>query len=183
MNIYLAGKTRTGWRDCLFDTKLKREWKQFDYTLKGIAAGLHYDGKMGWPTVVRGIKIQLPNVSSDLSAKGGTFIADYCGAGFIDVREGTKERKEHVKNIVADMCEYSIKRCDMVFAWIETEDCFGTILEIGYAKALGKPIIIGGPKDFDEMWLVYNWAKHKVIAPDAATALATAIVHIGKKGP
>ena len=136
MRIYLAGKTRTGWRDCLFDKTLESEWTRYNDTLKGIVQGVHYDGTRGWPTVVGGVKVRLPNTSGDLNAEGGTFTADYCGAGFVDVRDGTPELRGRVKNIVADMCEASIRRCDRIFAWIETEDCFGTILEIGYAKLI-----------------------------------------------
>lgn len=51
------------------------------------------------------------------------------------------------KNIVIRRCLDSIYRCDVLFAWISTLDCYGTLAEIGYAKALGKQIFIGISED------------------------------------
>ena len=42
---------------------------------------------------------------------------------------------ENVQEYVIDLIEKS----DMLVAYIETTDCYGTIAEIGYASALGKP--------------------------------------------
>ena len=39
-------------------------------------------------------------------------------------------------------CLSYIKSSDIVFVYIDSMDCYGTISEIGYAKAIGKPIYI-----------------------------------------
>jgi nucleoside 2-deoxyribosyltransferase len=36
----------------------------------------------------------------------------------------------------------SIRKCDMLFAFIETDDCYGTLAEIGFAHALGKSVYV-----------------------------------------
>lgn len=48
----------------------------------------------------------------------------------------TKEEKAY------DDCLSYIRSSDIVFAYIDSMDCYGTISEIGYAKAIGKPIYI-----------------------------------------
>ena len=35
-------------------------------------------------------------------------------------------------------CLRAIRNADLIFAWIDSWDCYGTLFELGYAKALGK---------------------------------------------
>jgi len=49
------------------------------------------------------------------------------------------------RDVIANNCLRWIDYADIVFAWINTKDCFGTLAEIGYAHAKNKPI-----------WLVYS---------------------------
>lgn len=42
-------------------------------------------------------------------------------------------------------CCDAIEQCDVFFAWIDDLTCYGTLAEIGYARALKKPIWIAGP--------------------------------------
>lgn len=48
---------------------------------------------------------------------------------------------------VVDRCFSGIDRCDVLFAWIDTLDCYGTLAEIGYAKGKGKQIFLGISED------------------------------------
>lgn len=45
-----------------------------------------------------------------------------------------------IQKLVTELCLNAIKRADLIFAWIESPDCYGTLMELGYAKALGKQI-------------------------------------------
>ena len=63
-----------------------------------------------------------------------------------------------VADKVHSLCLKAVERCDLLFAWIDSPDCFGTITEIGYASSLGKVIWIAGPKRFRDMWFVYKMA-------------------------
>jgi hypothetical protein len=51
-----------------------------------------------------------------------------------------------------------IENCDLFFAWIDSKDCFGTLVEIGYARALGKDVYIGIHTDFDDsdLWFALD---------------------------
>lgn len=51
-----------------------------------------------------------------------------------------------------------IERADRVFAYIDETDCFGTLIELGYAAALKKPLrVVFGRnvpiEKFDDMWM------------------------------
>lgn len=54
-----------------------------------------------------------------------------------------------------------LRRADIVFAYINEADCFGTMVEIGQAQVFGKETHIGfGPKaPFDDMWMLRGRAK------------------------
>jgi hypothetical protein len=62
-------------------------------------------------------------------------------------------------NVVTGACMEAIDRCDVLFAWVDAHDCYGTIAEIGYAFARRKLIWIGGPRLFRDMWFVYSLAR------------------------
>jgi hypothetical protein len=64
---------------------------------------------------------------------------------------------------------------DLVFAWIDREDVYGTIAEIGIAKAEHIPIVISGPKWFPELWFVYMMASEFVEAADPRIAFERAL--------
>lgn len=51
------------------------------------------------------------------------------------------------REFVVRRCLEGIDQCDVLFAWINTLDCYGTIAEIGYARAKGKSIFIGISKE------------------------------------
>lgn len=93
--------------------------------------------------------------------------------------------------MVVDLCCKALRRADLVFAWIESPDCYGTLFELGYAKALGKSIaaycplaaceetILAHPgHPFAELW--FTWHACGVMpSSDPATALQDAISRYG----
>ncbi|BDI29423.1 hypothetical protein CCAX7_14740 [Capsulimonas corticalis] len=46
------------------------------------------------------------------------------------------------EGVVVHRCLEQIKKADFVFAYIDDLSCYGTLAEIGYASAIGKPIVI-----------------------------------------
>lgn len=97
------------------------------------------------------------------------FVFDYAGPYVIRCDHACYHRVPHVwsDNVcgtskpypeVARLCQDAIRRCDLVFAWIEDVECYGTLNEIGFASALGKTIVIAGPKCFEELWFTYQCA-------------------------
>lgn len=55
---------------------------------------------------------------------------------------------------VLEICKRQIDRAEIVFAYIDAPDCYGTLAEIGYAHAKGKDIVIvfSDEKLRREMW-------------------------------
>ncbi len=61
----------------------------------------------------------------------------------------------------------AIRKSDIVFAWIDSPTTFGTLIELGFAKALNKFIWIAGPKYFHDFWFAYAIADNAEDALDA----------------
>lgn len=69
-----------------------------------------------------------------------------------------------------------IEACDVLFAWIDSVDCYGTIAEIGYACALAKPyVLIGFSQKFDDLWFVERMALATGIYSNAVEAFDSLI--------
>jgi len=43
---------------------------------------------------------------------------------------------------IVDQCLEAMRRSDLVFAWIDSPDAYGTLIEIGYAFAAGIPVAV-----------------------------------------
>ena len=106
----------------------------------------------------------------------------------------------YVRTEVTRLCLDAVARADLVFAWIDTPDCYGTLFELGYAKALGKRCAVYFPQgnfygtawdahgalmpdgsDFAELWFAY-FATNGEDGPVAATprsALEDALTRCG----
>ena len=65
---------------------------------------------------------------------------------------------------VVQICLDTIRKADLVFSWISREDCFGTIAELGYAKAIGKTVVVAGPELFKDMWFLHHMADFSVFS-------------------
>lgn len=72
--------------------------------------------------------------------------------------------EDHAANVVRN-CLAAIQRASILFAWIDSHDCYGTIVEIGYALASNKPVWIAGPRYFRDMWFCYKTAERVAINP------------------
>ncbi len=58
--------------------------------------------------------------------------------------------------LIVRRCQEAIKHSDLIFAWIDDPTCYGTIAEIGYAKALGKIVWIAGTKPYRDFNFIYE---------------------------
>jgi len=179
MKIFIGGKIREG------------------YFRKGLVEGnvrYHYDDNGTELKDFDAIK-KLLEINGTIVLKNAIFDKyDYTGAFFIGSGDnkkaknlGKKENKDQNKKIagskrlVANIALQNVSNCDMFFAWLDTEDAFGTIVEIGYAKALGKPIYLAGYEKFREMWFVYKMADEFVYHDEPKEALRLSIEDYEKK--
>ena len=83
---------------------------------------------------------------------------------------------EHPDFVVAD-CQKRIRSSDVVFAWIGSTDCYGTLVELGYAAAYNKPIWIGSPPNNSglmggDLWYAFATASRIRVAPTPQEAFS-----------
>lgn len=100
----------------------------------------------------------------------------------------TWESVQSARKHVYDQCFDAIKRADIFFAWLDDDlTAYGTLVEIGQAHGLGKPIVLGVPAgtmtpaadggrllnpDFDNLWYAAQCADRIIEAADPASAIA-----------
>jgi hypothetical protein len=65
-----------------------------------------------------------------------------------------KARREKV----CALCLQALRRADLVFAWIDSPTAYGTLVELGFAHALGRTIWLAGPTAFEDLWFGYQMA-------------------------
>jgi hypothetical protein len=86
---------------------------------------------------------------------------DYTGPYVTDCGHGENNFGtcyEDVRASVVQDALDAIRRSDLVFAWMDRLSAYGTLAEIGYAKALGKKVWIAGPMSYDDLWFTYHLA-------------------------
>ena len=176
--IYIAGKMEDDiWRHNFFDSYDAHgdHTFQLGYNPLTILQGA------SWP-------IQSNVTVCGLRYTGPFFVDVYGGHGYgymdgeaygsnvgnIDRYKREDQLKEK-ENSVQMWCFSAIQQADLVFAWIDGIDCYGTIAEIGYAKALGKVIWIAGPRRYDDMWFVYRMADETVFTNQRENTTAAEI--------
>jgi hypothetical protein len=71
---------------------------------------------------------------------------------------------------IAFNCLLSICSVDIVFAWIDDLTAYGSMAEIGYARARGKQIWLAGPREFPDLWFIKELASEVIIAQNAELA-------------
>ena len=80
---------------------------------------------------------------------------------------------------VRDRCLSSIAESHLVFVWIDSLDCFGTIAEIAYAYSLRRqrgtpyPLIVIATSEShmkEETWFTFGMADHYMVELDAVSA-------------
>ncbi|SDF34125.1 hypothetical protein [Sporomusa acidovorans] len=74
------------------------------------------------------------------------------------------ELADHVKKGTFSRCEANIKSADWIFCWINSMDCYGTLVELGMANAYNKKVFIGLDSKIDgkEIWFALE-AANKVV--------------------
>lgn len=181
-NIYMAGKISLGiptndWRRTIYD--------YYPYENLPLPGFHTYVGP--YPISVGGHGIRMIPCTHGLGGyeTENDGDADYSAEDDID------------KNYVVDRCFAGIDQCDILFAWIDTMDCYGTLAEIGYAKAMNKQILIGfsekltipksnfydayKPHNISEshdLWFIETMANRAIVSPSPRQAFYQLIVKL-----
>lgn len=140
--IYLAGKITP-------DSRQGRDWR-FE-VVRGLDASLGYapPRSKAWPILPGAIFERFDYVGpffTDLSDCWGGHGGGLCFPHATNVSQmpGWKHGGDtpYMREIVVQRCLHAIDSADLVFAWIDTLDCYGTLFELGYARALGKRLAV-----------------------------------------
>lgn len=139
-SIYLAGKIGPNdWRHELLGHSLRGTW-EYDYDAEQMAPQ--------WPVITNGVLGAFDYV-------GPYFISDDHGCGHGPNTHGcgrdgvilcSPDQNLPKRPQVRDLCLTAINAADIVFAWLDDPTAYGTLVEIGYAKAHGKKIVIAAPE-------------------------------------
>lgn len=65
----------------------------------------------------------------------------------------------YTRHQVLVQCTQALKQADLVFAWIDQPDVYGTLFELGVAFNHKTRIWVAGPTQFPELWLTYAAAE------------------------
>lgn len=136
----------------------------------------HGFGALHWPDCSSG------DVSDDVARASETKYGN--GGDWAKTREITRRS-----------CMGWLDSADVVFAWIESYDAYGTLVELGYAAARGKPIFLAfdlmydgprGPDSPSSTWNDWWFAEHTATVSDVIVspeeAWSTFLRWWGKRG-
>lgn len=168
MKVYLAGKMDLeygSWRDAIlgtvYDYDAQRPMPRWEAVanndLDDVVNGYV---KPEWPKAPNRHVLRLhdyvgPYRLTHVRASESKWFGDFHGSSWKG-QHGQMDPEE--QQMIADECEAALRRADLVFAYINRPDCFGTLVEIGLARAFGKYVYVvfedGAEWSWDDYWFV-----------------------------
>jgi len=154
VNIYLAGKIEpNGWRQLFFNMRNEFSDDELIPHLQDISITMPWD---------KNINVTGPFfLSCDHSCYHGE---GNHGLGIHAPVCCLTGGTTHSASEVIDICKKQIERADIIFGYINDDTCYGTMFEIGWAKALGKKIILlfDTAKRENDMWFLSKNADYSI---------------------
>lgn len=180
-SFYLAGKiTGTRWRD-----EIVHEWS-FENSKSGLWRQAVGDNVSRWRRVqsvsgsAHGVFLDYVGPWWRWTGGGGHSDAGdthsphlWCATDNHGMPWGcSDDEKESAMSQVALLVDDAVSEADLIFAWVDSNDCLGTMLELGMARALRKPVVVASPANFDtrETWLARQFADFLISADSAGEA-------------
>lgn len=137
-SVYLAGKiTKNGWRH---ELPLKADIGYTDWSQKSQNAN---EVLPAWETIPNGL-------GDGIHLTGPFFVGCDHGCAHRGGAHGITGgciSSVATREATVKLCLDAIEKSDIVFAWIDTDDAYGTLVELGYAKGKGKRIIVAHPPE------------------------------------
>lgn len=167
MKVYLAGKmdaTHGAWRDAILerqddDYRQGRDVPYWELARPADAFGeLGEDGVPPWPqranTRVLGLHDYVGPYRTTYTPELDSKYTGYFHGSTVAGQHGQSNWDDHAS--VVRECWSAIQRTDLMFAYINSPDCFGTLAEIGMAKASGVYVVAAfedsAEWDWDDYW-------------------------------
>lgn len=151
--VYLAGKIRSnGWRESIIHMRNEENLFGGEYPKSKLIEMF----KHGYLPCITDYVITGPFfLACDHSCYHGE---GSHGVGVNKEGCGTAYGDNFTEEEVIDVCKYQIEHSDIIFAFINDDTCYGSLFELGYAKSLGKKIIVvfDTTKRQKDMWFIAN---------------------------
>lgn len=160
LKFYFAGKIagsdanhNWNWRESCLDNHM--------------AIACRQDGT--WPEIenaVLGLHTYVGPYLMDLYGGGHTTFSE-SEHGWVEYSDDPTLKRHHAmcrREDVVDYCFSAIDRADVVYAWVSSTDVYGTLIELGYAKAKGKKIWLAEPDELlyadeqEDLWFMRSIA-------------------------
>lgn len=180
LNIYLAGKvSRRCWRHSIVDG--------LDSAIEGPLTNARHDspvleeGMLDWPVMPAAIFGEHNYVGPYFFSRThrGCFHGDdeHGVSASSALLDGCPPHScyESARAEIVATCLAAMDRADLVFAWIDSPDCYGTIAEIGFAMRSGKRVWIAGPRRYRDLWFVYELSELIGPPPDGVNGFTDAV--------
>lgn len=168
MKIYLAGKMDEkygDWRDALLEGQ-SEDWntgKKAPYWELAYRSGSVDLGQIGvrpWPREknrrVLGMHDYVGPYRTTYLPEIDTKYSGYFHGSIVTGQHGMSSFEDHAA--IVRECVGAIERADIVFAYLNSPDCFGTLAEIGMAHQMGKFIAIATSEAGTEDEYGYGWS-------------------------
>lgn len=170
-SVYLAGKiTNNSWRDEIVS------YRDGDWSGENHGAGASSNSG-DWNTVPEA----LPTPNGAKLAFTGPFWRPFSGwgghgnfdqhakglhaNGDVNPYNHSFDMVESDPQFIAGNVELAIHECDLFFAWIDSLDAIGTLVEIGLARSLRKRVVVATSlEDVRELWLPLTFADVTIMA-------------------
>ncbi|MFE7077902.1 DUF559 domain-containing protein [Streptomyces sp. NPDC057620] len=183
-SIYLAGKIgKNDWRHDVVGRSLKQSWPEDCYS---------NDASTPWPIIKNAVIDHFDYV-------GPYFIGDDHGCGHGAGTHGCGadgsvcgvDSAAPTRQQLVPRCFAAIDSADIFFAWLDDVTAYGTLVELGYAKARGKTIYTAGPQlpetffhgallggPIDDLWFAFECG-----TPTLSSTPRGALTWIAEKHP
>jgi len=90
---------------------------------------------------------------------------DYTGP-YLEICDGiARQDRFRARVILGRLSREAVRMADVTFAWISSQDVYGTLTEVATARALGKQVWVSGPCYFPDMWLAYTYGTTRILNP------------------
>ena len=174
-SVYLAGKMADEWRDELI-TNCENGWS---FNNHGVHSFLDSEDDYSWsliPSVVNvpgcpPIDLCGPYWNTSLDDWGGHGHAGLVNKHHPQMHSCGEAGDWGARYLTMARCRKAIERCDLFFAWIDSMDAFGTLVEIGMAVRSKCRIVIGfGRNTNQDLWFAATVADACVYSTHAIDA-------------